>query len=158
MNRDWCASAACLRRNFGLGAFSATPGAIPAVFTEVLNPLVLAQVLYPVTAVRVEVSGPLSRHGNRDQLGGACVWVLNREGTCIREASGNERFLVLQVWLTDPQVPVWLSRLISISPSDASPHVLSAPPDRQCLLLIVVIGIWVQEWGEAMRHAGQATF
>lgn len=61
-------------------------------------------------------------------------------------ASGNEWFLALQVWLTDPQVPVWLPLLISISPPDASSHVLSAPPDRRCLVHILT-GVWVQEWG-----------
>lgn len=61
-------------------------------------------------------------------------------------ASGNEWFLALQVWLTDPQVPVWLPLLISISPPDASSHVFSAPPDRQCLVLMLT-GVWVQEWG-----------
>lgn len=141
-------SAACPRRNFGPGAFPGHPweDAIPAALTEVLTPLVLALALYPTGAGRVEVSGPFSRLGGRGQLVEACGWVLNSEGTCSRAASGNEWFCVLQVWLTDPQVPGWLSLLISISPPDASSHVLSAPPDRQCLVLIL-IGVWVQEWG-----------
>lgn len=89
----------------------------------------------------------------------ACGGVLNREGTRGREASGNEWFRVLQVWLTDPQVPGWLSLLIRISPPDASSHVLSASPDMQCLVLIL-IGVWAQEWGasyEACRAGSMLT-
>lgn len=75
-------SAAYPRKNFGPRAFLGHPweDAIPAALTEVVTPLVLAQVLYLASAGRLEVSGPLCRLGGRGQLGGACGWVLNREG------------------------------------------------------------------------------
>lgn len=60
-------STACPRRSFDPGAFPGHPWEddIPAVLTEVLTPLVLALVVYPAGAGRVEVSGPLSRHGSK---------------------------------------------------------------------------------------------
>lgn len=83
-------SAACPRKNFGPGAFLGYPweDAIPAALAKDFTPLVLARVLYLAAAGRLEVSGPLCRHGGRGQLGGTCGWVLHREGTCGRQRLG----------------------------------------------------------------------